>query len=94
MLRLAEGTTIAPGQALRFEAWLMVSKPGLQKVSLLAAYKKVCEDDSLQCFGPGTRCRTSFVSIKVCYFLLLFVVRGFSNNAYQVLSISSRRLGQ
>mmetsp|Transcript_61952 Transcript_61952/g.108957 ORF Transcript_61952/g.108957 Transcript_61952/m.108957 type:complete len:1520 (-) Transcript_61952:123-4682(-) len=64
VLRLAEGTTIAPGQALRFEAWLMVSKPGLQKVSLLAAYKKVCEDGSLLCFGPGTRCRTSFVSIK------------------------------
>ena len=77
MLRLAEGTTIAPGQALRFEAWLMVSKPGLQKVSLLAAYKKVCEDGSLQCFGPGTRCRTSFVSIKVIsfYFACLFVFR-------------------
>lgn len=65
VLRLAEGTTIAPGQALRFEAWLMVSKTGMQKVSLLASYKALREDGSKQPFGPGNKCRTSFVSIKV-----------------------------
>lgn len=65
VMRLAPGTTIAPGQALRFEAWLMVSRIGLQKVSLLASYKAVKPDGSMQPFGPGSRCRTSFVSIQV-----------------------------
>jgi len=75
VLRLAEGTTIAPGAALRFEAWLLVSKTGLQKVSLLASYKAKMEDGSLVPFGPGNRCRTSFVSIKVsgCILYVLYV---------------------
>jgi hypothetical protein len=65
LMRLAEGTSIAPGQALRFEAWMMVSRLGLQKVSLLASYKALLPDGTRQAFGPGARCRSSFVSIKV-----------------------------
>ena len=65
LLRLAEGTSIAPGQALRFEAWMMVSRIGTQQVSLLASYKALNADGTKQPFGPGSRCRTSFVSIKV-----------------------------
>ncbi|KAJ1423521.1 ER-golgi trafficking TRAPP I complex 85 kDa subunit-domain-containing protein, partial [Ochromonadaceae sp. CCMP2298] len=64
VLRLAEGTSIPPGEALRFEAWLMVSQTGLQKISLLASYKALRADGSKQAFGPGPRCRTSFVSIQ------------------------------
>jgi len=65
VMRLSPTITIAPGQSLRLEAWLMLNRCGLQKVSLLAAYKALREDGSKDYFGPGNRCRTSFVSIKV-----------------------------
>jgi hypothetical protein len=70
VMKLSEGTTIAPGQALRFEAWMMVSRIGLQKVSLLSSYKALLPDGTKQAFGPGSRCRTSFLSIKVLFLLL------------------------
>jgi hypothetical protein len=65
VMRLSPTITIVPGQSLRLEAWMMLNRCGLQKVSLLAAYKALREDGTKECFGPGNRCRTSFVSIKV-----------------------------
>jgi hypothetical protein len=65
LVRLAEGVSIAPGAELRFDAWLRITKPGLQTISLLASYKALREDGAKECFGPGTQCRTSFVSIQV-----------------------------
>jgi hypothetical protein len=65
VMRLSPTITILPGQSLRLEAWMMLNRCGLQKVSLLAAYKALREDGTKDCFGPGNRCRTSFVSIKV-----------------------------
>jgi hypothetical protein len=69
LVRLSEGVTIAPGAELRFDAWLRITKPGLQTISLLAAYKALREDGARECFGPGNQCRTSFVSIQVASLL-------------------------
>lgn len=66
VVRLDEKSTIAPGQTLRFEAWLRITKPGVQKISLLASYKRLNEDGTEEFFGPGNRCRTSFLSIQTC----------------------------
>eukprot|EP01034_Spumella_vulgaris_P025924 gene25924-32432_t len=64
LIKLADGISIAPGAELRFDAWLRITKPGLQTISLLAAYKALRDDGTKECFGPGNQCRTSFVSIQ------------------------------
>jgi hypothetical protein len=94
VMRLAPGTSIAPGQALRFEAWMMVSRIGLQKVSLLASYKALKADGSMQAFGPGPRCRTSFVSIKVgdCASAISLIVVTCSSASYFVRQTCSLHL--
>ena len=65
IVKLDDDTVIEPGQDIKFEAWLRITKPGLQTVSLLLSYMAKRSDGSMECFGPGNRCRTSFVSIQV-----------------------------
>lgn len=65
VMSLGQGTTIPPGGELRFEAWLGLTQLGMQKVSLLASYKALRANGEREAFGPGNRCRTSFLSVQV-----------------------------
>ena len=67
VMSLSKDTSIEPGEELRFEAWLRLTQLGLQKVSLLASYMALRENGAREPFGPGNRCRTSFISIQVSF---------------------------
>jgi hypothetical protein len=52
-----DGISIEPGEEIRIEAWLRLTRIGPQKISLLASYE-----------GPqSTERRHSYVSVKVCF---------------------------
>jgi hypothetical protein len=66
IVKLDSATVVEPGEELRYEAWLRITKQGLQTISLLVSYMALI-DNNPQYFGPGQACRTSFVSIQVIY---------------------------
>eukprot|EP01038_Epipyxis_sp_PR26KG_P005036 gene5036-7027_t len=64
IVKIDESITIPPGGQLKLEAWLRITQPGLQRISLLASYKALRDDGSKEFFGPGPICRTSFISVE------------------------------
>jgi hypothetical protein len=62
-----QGLIIQPGQEIRLEAWLRVTKPGLQRISLLLAYQAALSEvsSSVSSSSRGPAIRTSFLSVQV-----------------------------
>ena len=65
VVKLDENCVIQPGQQARLGAWLRVASAGVQRISFLVSYMALRTDGSREYFGPGQKCRTSFISIKV-----------------------------
>ena len=65
LLKLDDNCIIQPGEQVKFDAWLRITKRGPQKISLLVSYMALRDDGTKECFGPGQKCRTSFLSVQV-----------------------------
>lgn len=70
-----QGVEILPGEDIRLEAWLRVTKPGLQRISLLLAYQS--PNIAIPLTKSASNVRTSFLAVQVrksvCLFLFLLI---------------------
>jgi hypothetical protein len=64
-----KGIDIAPGQEIRLEAWLRVTKPGLQRISLLLAYQAPIDLNLSPSLLQPMGSRTSYLCVQVISFI-------------------------
>lgn len=66
LVKLDENCVIQPHASMQFEAWLRITACGVHNISVLVSYMALRPHGGRECFGPGQKCRTSFISVQTC----------------------------